>query len=244
MKQLRSSANGFTLVELAIVMIIIGLLIGGVMKGQELVQNSKATGTIAQIKDIEAANLLFRDMYNTWPGIMTNAGVRIPGCVDLCEDYAGLTQLNTTPGGRQGDSAIFFLHLAAANLLNGINQAVGPNVWGGYQPAAKIGGGFGVGHTDPAVAQNFVELIPGDNTPAAGLYLVLTALPAEIPYSFMRPIIAYKIDTKLDDGQPDSGSILSNESGNSPAGGSCGSNTGYIENESIGACFLYIRIGK
>jgi len=42
--------SGFTLVELAIVMIIIGLLIGGVLKGQQLIQNAKTTAVINEIK--------------------------------------------------------------------------------------------------------------------------------------------------------------------------------------------------
>ena len=41
LKKMRTSKEGFTLVEIAIVMVIIGLLIGGVLKGQAMVQNAK-----------------------------------------------------------------------------------------------------------------------------------------------------------------------------------------------------------
>ena len=58
-KHMRSSA-GFTLVELAIVMIIIGLLIAGVLKGQALIANAQVTATVAQVKAIEAATSTFK----------------------------------------------------------------------------------------------------------------------------------------------------------------------------------------
>src|SRR6266481_7333522 len=78
-KNMRAQA-GFTLVELAIVMIIIGLLIAGVLKGQALIQNAQVTATVAQTKAIEAATSTFRDTYNFIPGDMTNPTVRLPNC--------------------------------------------------------------------------------------------------------------------------------------------------------------------
>ena len=65
-KNMRAQA-GFTLVELAIVMIIIGLLIAGVLKGQALIGNAKVTAQVAQIKSIDAATSTFKDMYAALP---------------------------------------------------------------------------------------------------------------------------------------------------------------------------------
>ena len=64
----QTSQAGFTLVELAIVMIIIGLLIAGVLKGQELIGNARVTATVAQIKGIDAATSTFKDTYSDLPG--------------------------------------------------------------------------------------------------------------------------------------------------------------------------------
>ena len=78
-KHMRAQA-GFTLVELAIVMIIIGLLIAGVLKGQALIGNAKVTAQVAQIKSIDAATSTFKDMYAALPGDMLNATNRLPNC--------------------------------------------------------------------------------------------------------------------------------------------------------------------
>ena len=71
---------GFTLVELAVVMIIIGLLIGGVLKGQELIANAQITGTASAIKGIDAATTTFRDTFATMPGDMRTPNTRLPNC--------------------------------------------------------------------------------------------------------------------------------------------------------------------
>jgi prepilin-type N-terminal cleavage/methylation domain-containing protein len=78
-KHMRSEA-GFTLVELAIVMIIIGLLIAGVLKGQALIQNAQVTATVAQDKAIEAATTTFKDTYNMLPGDITSPNTKLPNC--------------------------------------------------------------------------------------------------------------------------------------------------------------------
>jgi prepilin-type N-terminal cleavage/methylation domain-containing protein len=78
-KHMRSSA-GFTLVELAIVMIIIGLLIAGVLKGQALIANAQVTATVAQVKAIEAATTTFRDTYAALPGDMASPTTKLPNC--------------------------------------------------------------------------------------------------------------------------------------------------------------------
>ncbi len=59
---------GFTLVEIAIVMVIIGLLIGGVLKGQAMVQNAKVKRVVKQGDEIRAAVMGFYDKYGVYPG--------------------------------------------------------------------------------------------------------------------------------------------------------------------------------
>ena len=80
-KNMRGQA-GFTLVELAIVMIIIGLLIAGVLKGQQLITNAQIAATVAQVKAFDAATTSFKDMYAAMPGDMSTAAslARLPNC--------------------------------------------------------------------------------------------------------------------------------------------------------------------
>ncbi len=63
--------KGFTLVEIAIVLVIIGLLLGGVLKGQELIQNSKVKSVIADFSNVEAAFWAYRDRTGSYPASVT-----------------------------------------------------------------------------------------------------------------------------------------------------------------------------
>jgi len=68
LKKIRMSKDGFTLVEIAIVMVIIGLLIGGVLKGQAMVQNAKVKRVAKQADELRAAVMAFYDKYGMYPG--------------------------------------------------------------------------------------------------------------------------------------------------------------------------------
>ncbi|MBA3027839.1 MAG: type II secretion system protein [Desulfobacteraceae bacterium] len=65
---------GFTLVEIAIVMVIIGLLIGGVLKGQGLIQNAKVKNVVKMADGLRAAVMGFYDKYGVMPGDENEAG--------------------------------------------------------------------------------------------------------------------------------------------------------------------------
>jgi prepilin-type N-terminal cleavage/methylation domain-containing protein len=72
--------NGFTLVEIAIVLVIIGLLLGGILKGQELITNAKVRNVADQVNAVKAAYFAFQDRYRALPGdyLTAQAAANIP----------------------------------------------------------------------------------------------------------------------------------------------------------------------
>ena len=65
---MRQKQLGFTLVEIAIVLVIIGLLLGGVLKGQELINQAKIKNVINDINGVTAAVQAYQDRYRALPG--------------------------------------------------------------------------------------------------------------------------------------------------------------------------------
>ena len=146
--------GGFTLVELAIVMIIIGLLLGGVLKGQELIQNAQMSKLISTAKDYEAAYHTFTDRYAAMPGDIRNAGARIPGCTasTVCVgagggDGDGVLGIVTTNWSRDDQSDVeseptqFWVHMGLADMVNGLSLE-NSQTWGAVYPASVLGGGY------------------------------------------------------------------------------------------------------
>lgn len=231
---------GFTLVELAVVMIIIGLLIGGVLKGQELIANAQITSTVAQVKGIDAATTTFRDMYDSMPGDMPNPTTRLPACTAAPCNIAG-------NGNRRVDGDFsnapateergFWSHLNAADLMTGLDPAQGA-VWGGESPEAEIGGGFHAafhGGGGGATMPNLQGVTASDVR--AGHYLALHVNPngGVNATGFLTPNQAFRIDQKLDDGVPGTGSVMA------AGAGTCINGTAYNESVPSAACNLYIR---
>lgn len=109
--------NGFTLVELAIALMVIGLLIGGVLKGQELIENARVTTTIRQIKAYDTAAMIFYSTYGGLPGDIRRPN-RIPNCTGFCATAGDGDRLIGFYN-RFHEQHNFFPHLTKAGMING-----------------------------------------------------------------------------------------------------------------------------
>lgn len=231
MKTTLKDNRGFTLVELAIVMIIIGLLIGGTLKGQQLIESAKTTSTISQIKNITTQSNSFYDTYGAYAGDMDNATTRVVGCDvagNNCANGDGDGFIEVTAG-LDPDAAdllvlgnsetnLFWKHLTLAGLVGGMvpDQDLTTDLaYGESSPASSLKGGF-----DIYFDQDITELQTG----GAGLVLRLSnqTLPGATAVNTegleaMKPLIAGNIDRKIDDGVADTGTAFSFQG----AGGEC-----------------------
>jgi prepilin-type N-terminal cleavage/methylation domain-containing protein len=113
---MRSVAKGFTLIEIAIVLVIIGLLLGGVLKGQELITGARVRNLISQQDGIKAAFFGFQDRYRALPGDYSAAATNING-VSINGDGNGQIEAANSVG--TVETILVWNHLTAAGFLNG-----------------------------------------------------------------------------------------------------------------------------
>ena len=121
-QQMRKQLNGqkgFTLIEIAIVLVIIGLLLGGVLKGQELINTARVRALNNSVDGITAAWFSFQDRYRAFPGDYLNARstVNLPGA-PAGGDGNGLVG-KTGVADSSAERAQVWVHLEAAGYITG-----------------------------------------------------------------------------------------------------------------------------
>jgi len=112
----RQAQQGFTLIEIAIVLVIIGLLLGGVLKGQELITGARVRNLISQQDGIKAAYFGFLDRYRALPGDYAQATTNINGAT---VNGNGNGQIQNVAAGTSTEENAVWEHLSRAGFING-----------------------------------------------------------------------------------------------------------------------------
>jgi len=118
---LKRGQAGFTLVEIAIVLVIIGLLIGGILKGQQLITNAKISTIEDDYKSISAAILAYQDRYGVLPGDDPAASTRFGGTWSSADDGNGdgVITGNWDSTTNTDESRLIWKHLRGAGFIKG-----------------------------------------------------------------------------------------------------------------------------
>lgn len=110
--------SGFTLIEIAIVIVVIGLLLGVVLKGQELITSARVRSIISQEDDIRVAYFAYIDRFGAFPGDDGLAASRLGGVGTACAN-GGNGNANGRIETANGESILVWEHLSRAGLLSG-----------------------------------------------------------------------------------------------------------------------------
>jgi len=117
--------SGFTLIEIAIVLVIIGLLLGGILKGQELITGAKVRNLISQVDGVKAAFFGFQDRYRAYPGDYSQAVANIAGVVATGDGNGnGRIETAAASGKCCDESVLVWDHLSHAGFITGTYTAV------------------------------------------------------------------------------------------------------------------------
>jgi len=185
--------HGFTLVEIAIVLVIIGLLLGGVLKGQEMINSAKVKNLANDFRTIPLFIYGYQDKFKRLPGDDPAVASHLPSAT-LATTPAGSAPGNGIIEGRwdssttTDESTLFWQHIRLAGLATGstdFSTATQANL-----PSNAEGGRFGMQMKPP---------IRG----LSGTYYACS--------SGINGKLAQQLDASMDDGAPDKGSLRAQE---------------------------------
>lgn len=212
--------GGFTLIEIAIVLVIIGLLLGGVLRGQELINTARVRALSNTADGVTAAWFSFQDRYRAFPGDYAQASVNLP---DTLVNGNGNGLVDTDV-----ERANVWVHLEAAGYITGSFDGAGVAVDEYACPLTRCpDNGFGVG-------MNLSHTRQSGGTIGADAHELITgrAIPVEV---------LAELDRKIDDGRPFTGAMrlgIGSANGWSAAeSGNCQRDGGTVNGVAVGIVY-------
>jgi len=181
--RMRPRQKGFTLVEIAIVLVIIGLLLGGILKGQEMITQAKIKNAVADFSGISAAYYGYQDRYRALPGDDAGAAARWTTATPLAAvsgDGNGLVIGKYNSTSDDDETRKWWDHLRRAGFVAGSGYRQPTNAFTGMIGGQTGDGGSGIPVTISQVWGGFSSLM---------------VCSANIPDK-----VAIAIDTQMDDG--------------------------------------------
>jgi prepilin-type N-terminal cleavage/methylation domain-containing protein len=187
---MKSQQSGFTLVEIAIVLVIIGLLLGGILKGQELINSAKVKNLANDYRVIPTYIYGFQDKFKQLPGDDSAALTHMAGCVAPCANGNGNGIINGNWDSTTvtDETVQFWAHVRHANLAAGSTDL---GNMGEFEPRNAVGGRIGI--SSLSTGQPHITGMPG------GSYQICSKA---ILGKFAR-----QLDVQMDDGNTATGSM-------------------------------------
>jgi prepilin-type N-terminal cleavage/methylation domain-containing protein len=176
---MKTMQKGFTLVEIAIVLVIIGLLLGGILKGQEMITQAKIKNVMADMSGVSAAMYGYQDRYKALPG-----------------DDKVATRWGSGATAGNGDGIVVGKWTAASEALNfwdHLRRAGFLSGAGAENPFNAVSGKMGV-QTGDGSGTTPAGILSDGGTPATA-FSALVMCSANLPDK-----IAISVDAQMDDG--------------------------------------------
>jgi prepilin-type N-terminal cleavage/methylation domain-containing protein len=233
----RNRTTGFTLIELSIVLVIIGLVIGGMMAGRDLIKAAQRRAQLAQFEMFQVAVSTFKVKYNQLAGDANNATEFFTGVTN--GNGNGILQLADSTsrcdiGIYGGEMGQFFIHLSKANLLDH-NYTGGSAIDSGY-PSLRIKPEIGMVATSNNGRQQ-LRLCLRIVNPTIMPNLDGADTIATADSNALNGEETMFMDMKADDGRPARGRFTADtESAFSGAVNPCNDGTNYYWNVSTSRC--------
>ena len=193
---MRSKQSGFTLIEIAIVLVIIGLLLGGVLKGQELINSAKVKNMATDFRNIPLFIYGYQDKFKALPGDDINATGRGFASATANGNGNGVINGNWNSDTVADESWIFWQHSRLAGLASGPTSWAAAAFADPYVPKNADGGRIGI----ESGVSGFIGALAAPVVPAlTGSYVLCS--------DGILGKFAAQLDTTMDDGNTQTGSM-------------------------------------